>query len=52
MFDAFLIYFHNVVEFTEDELKRGQDKLQTLTDKHVKQIDELGKKKEAEIMEV
>lgn len=37
---------------TEDDLHRGQDDLQELTDKYVNQIDEIGKKKEAEIMEV
>lgn len=37
---------------TEDALKRGQDDLQDVTDKFVKQIDEIGKEKNAEIMEV
>ena len=37
---------------TEDELRSGQDDLQKLTDKYVKEIDTIGKKKEAEIMEV
>lgn len=37
---------------TEDEFHRGQESLQELTDKYVKQIDEIGKLKEAEIMEV
>lgn len=37
---------------TEDDFFRGQDDLQDLTDKYVKNIDEIGKKKEAEIMEV
>lgn len=37
---------------TEDDLHRGQDDLQELTDKFVKQIDTIGKEKEAEIMEV
>ncbi len=39
-------------EITEDQLHKGQDRLQELTDKHVAQIDEIGKEKEAEIMEV
>lgn len=37
---------------TEDELKRGEDDLQKLTDKYVEEIAEQGKKKESEIMEV
>ena len=37
---------------SEDELKRGEDDLQKLTDKFIEEIAEQGKKKEAEIMEV
>jgi ribosome recycling factor len=37
---------------SEDEEKRGEENLQKLTDKYVKQIDDTGKKKDAEIMEV
>ena len=37
---------------TEDELHRGMDDLQELTDKYTKQIEEIGRDKEAEIMEV
>ena len=37
---------------SEDELKRGEDDLQKLTDKYVEEIAEQGKNKEAEIMEV
>jgi ribosome recycling factor len=37
---------------TEDDLHRGIDDLQELTDKYIKQIDEIGVAKEAEIMEV
>ena len=37
---------------SEDELKRGEDDLQKLTDKFIEDIAEQGKKKEAEIMEV
>ena len=37
---------------TEDELHRSQDDLQALTDRYVKNIDEIGENKEAEIMEV
>jgi ribosome recycling factor len=35
-----------------DDEHRGEDRLQKLTDEHTKQIDELLKRKEAEIMEV
>jgi ribosome recycling factor len=37
---------------TEDELHRGMDSLNELTEKYVGQIDEIGAEKEAEIMEV
>jgi ribosome recycling factor len=37
---------------SEDDLHRGQDDLQELTDKYTKQIDEIGEDKEAELMEV
>ena len=37
---------------TEDDLHRGIDKLQDLTNEYVEKIDEIGKQKEAEIMEV
>jgi ribosome recycling factor len=37
---------------TEDEFFKGQDDLQELTDKFINQIDEIGKQKEAEIMEI
>jgi ribosome recycling factor len=35
-----------------DELGRAEDRVQKLTDEHVKAIDELLKHKEAEILEV
>ncbi|MBL7975970.1 MAG: ribosome recycling factor [Candidatus Kapabacteria bacterium] len=38
--------------FSEDDRKRGEDELQKLTDKFVKDIDALAQKKEAEILEV
>jgi len=38
--------------FSEDEGKRGQDDVQKLTDKYIHEIEEAGKRKEAEIMEV
>jgi len=37
---------------SEDELKRGEDDLQKMTDKMIERVDELSKRKEAEIMEV
>jgi ribosome recycling factor len=39
-------------EISEDESKAGQKKIQELTDKYVAVVDEMGAKKEAEIMEV
>ncbi len=39
-------------KITEDESKRLQDQLQKLTDKYVKEIDQLVTAKEKEIMEV
>jgi len=36
---------------SEDELKRGQERLQKLTDQFVAQVDEIGKVKEREILE-
>jgi len=37
---------------SEDDLKRGEDDLQKLTDKYIEEIAEQGKNKEEEIMEV
>jgi ribosome recycling factor len=37
---------------SEDDLKRGEDDLQKLTDKYVEEVAEQGKQKEIEIMEV
>ncbi len=37
---------------SEDDLKSGEEELQKLTDKYIEEVGELGKKKEAEIMEV
>lgn len=39
-------------EISEDDYKRQEDSLQKLTDKHVKEIDDMTKQKEAEVMEV
>lgn len=37
---------------SEDELKRGEEDLQKLTDRYIEEVNRLGQKKEAEIMEV
>ena len=44
--------FENEKLITEDDLHRGQDDLQDLTNNYVQQVDEIGKTKEEEIMEV
>jgi ribosome recycling factor len=37
---------------SEDEHYRGKDRMQELTDKHVEKLDEIGKTKEEQVMEV
>jgi ribosome recycling factor len=37
---------------SEDELTRGEEDLQKLTDRFIEEVAEMGKKKEFEIMEV
>ncbi len=44
--------FKNEKLIAEDDFYRGQDDLQAATDAQIKRIDEIGEKKEAEIMEV
>jgi ribosome recycling factor len=44
--------FKNEKMISEDDFYTGQEDLQELTDKYIKEIDEIGKRKEAEIMEV
>ena len=39
-------------EISEDDQRKGQEQLQKLTDRYIAQIDERGKDKEAELMEV
>ncbi|MFV0396079.1 MAG: ribosome recycling factor [Coprobacillaceae bacterium] len=39
-------------DVSEDEVKNGQDRVQKLTDQFVKEIDEIGKEKEKDIMTV
>ena len=41
-----------VIDGSEDEIKAGQEKIQKLTDKFVKEIDEIAKVKEKEILTV
>ena len=38
-------------EITEDDAKRGQGKVQEITDEHIKKIDDIYKEKEKEILE-
>jgi ribosome recycling factor len=37
---------------SEDEQRRGQEKLQELTDRHGRELDQIGQAKEAEVMEI
>ncbi|PJF43493.1 MAG: ribosome recycling factor [Phototrophicales bacterium] len=39
-------------ELSEDDLRHGEDEIQKLTDRYIKMIDDMGKRKEEEIMEV
>lgn len=44
--------FENEKMISEDDLKRGEDELQNITDNFIKEINELGERKELEVMEV
>lgn len=44
--------FEKEREISEDDAKRGQEKVQELTDDFIKRIDELSKAKEKDIMEI
>lgn len=44
--------FENEKLIAEDQFYSGQDDLQKLTDKYIEEVEELGRQKEAEIMEV
>ncbi|MDH3943251.1 MAG: ribosome recycling factor [Anaerolineae bacterium] len=44
--------FENEKMISEDDLKRGEEDAQKLTDQFIEQINAMGEKKEAEIMEV
>lgn len=39
-------------EISEDDLRRGQDDIQKITDKYIKQVDQISGEKEAEIMTI
>ena len=39
-------------ELTEDDLKQGEDKTQKLTDKYIKNIDEVVAEKEKEVLSI
>jgi ribosome recycling factor len=44
--------FERDKDISEDELKRGETELQKTTDRHVDEINEMGERKEAEVLEV
>ena len=44
--------FENEKMISEDDFYRGKDKVQDLTDEFIAKIDEIGKRKEAEVMEI
>jgi ribosome recycling factor len=44
--------FENEKLISEDDLKRGEDELQNITDNFINEINELGDRKEVEVMEV
>ena len=39
-------------EITEDDLKQGEKKIQDLTDKYCKEVDQIAQSKDKEIMEI
>ncbi|TVR21540.1 MAG: ribosome recycling factor [Anaerolineaceae bacterium] len=47
-----LAEFESEKMISEDEKRRGEDEVQKLTDEQIKLIEELGKQKEADLMEV
>ncbi len=44
--------FESEKMISEDDFYRGKDKIQDLTDDFIEKIDEIGKRKEAEVMEI
>jgi ribosome recycling factor len=39
-------------EISDDDIRRGEDELQKLTDRHIEQVDKLLANKEEELLEV
>jgi ribosome recycling factor len=37
---------------SEDDLKRGEEELQKITDEYIEKVNEIGERKEKEILEV
>lgn len=44
--------FEEAKMISEDELKRGEEELQKITDRHIAEIEAIGQRKEVEVMEV
>ncbi len=44
--------FENEKMISEDDLKRGEDELQKITDDFIDEINKIGERKETEVMEV
>lgn len=44
--------FENEKMISEDDLKRGEDELQKITDRYIEDVDKVGERKEKEILEV
>jgi len=44
--------FEHEKMISEDDLKRGEDDVQKLTDEYIEKMDEVGEEKEEEILEV
>lgn len=47
-----LVEFEKEKMISEDDMRRGEEEVQKLTDKYIKQIDEMGKDKEEDLLEV
>lgn len=44
--------FENEKMISEDDLKRGEDEIQKITDRYIEEVDQVGDRKEKEILEV
>ena len=44
--------FENEKMISEDDLKRGEDEMQKITDRYIEEINEIGERKDKEILEV